>query len=353
ERMAPLATWSSDARWLAHRAHIGAVDDLRLAMLGTFAAGAAPPPPADGEARGRAAAVAVLHAWLQPGPEPASASDSLLRRWSALQAELRAANATIRGCAADAGGREVALQQAARFLHLGAPTPELQAARGLAATDGVTLAAPATAARTAFALAPTFFADVPAVCRDLPRPRLPAGDLEDLAALPAPQRLVELCREDTPLAVALRVRFASACAQALVSALAAGPLGDDGSRALRELADPFVLREAERVLAGGRERELLAVWRGDLPMPTSLARLATRALDDRVTLAKALRGRRDPSIAPVLATLLEDAATEVRHVAAEALQAAFGDRVPYDPTWPQSQRHEAAQRLRSLHNRTP
>jgi hypothetical protein len=354
ERVAPVATWPAPARWLAHRAHVGSVADLQLATLGTFAGDKQVPAPADEHACGRAAVVAVLHAWLQPGPEAAAATDSVLRRWSALQAELHAANAKIRACAADAGGRDVALQQVARFLHLGAPTPELQAARGLAGADGITLATPATAARAAFALSPTFFLELPAVCRDLPRPRSLAGDLEDLARLPTAARLGELCREATPLAVALRARFPSACARALVEALVAAPLDDESARALRELADPFVLAEASRVLAPARrERELLAIWRGDLPVPPSLVRLTTGALDDRVVLAKALRGRRDPSIAPVLAVLLEDDVAEVRRHAAEALLHAFGDRVAYDPDWPQSQRHEAAERLRSLHNRTP
>ncbi|MFY9343986.1 MAG: hypothetical protein WAT39_15965, partial [Planctomycetota bacterium] len=61
----------------------------------------------------------------------------------------------------------------------------------------------------------------------------------------------------------------------------------------------------------------------------------------------------DPSCHQALADLLVAGEPDVRGRAAEALPAAAGGRVPYDPDWPHSARAEAAQRLRSLHNRAP
>ena len=88
-------------------------------------------------------------------------------------------------------------------------------------------------------------------------------------------------------------------------------------------------------------------------MPHEIEQMASGSADDRRTLAAALRGRRDPSCFGALANLLEADEVEVRELAAVALVYACGDRVPYDPNWLQSARHEAAQRLRSLHNRAP
>jgi len=172
--------------------------------------------------------------------------------------------------------------------------------------------------------------------------------------VPPPERLRQSCVGDGPKAVALRVRFPSACARALLEALAAGPLAPDASLALRELADPFVLAEAGRVLLpGAREGELLALWRVDLPMPAALSDWSARGPAARRALAAALRGRRDASCLPVLADLLVADEPEVRRLAGEALQQALGERVPYDAEGPESERRRAAERLRSLHNRAP
>lgn len=355
DRVVPLADWGSAARWLAHEAHLGSTADLQRALLGTLPAA----PPAGAVAAtgvGRAAALAVLHAWLQPNPEPAAVGGApgLLARWTAVQAELRAAAAKLRALPDDATGRAAAQALAARFLHLGAPRPELQAALGLPTADGVTLCAPAAASRRALALDPTFFRTPPAVCATLPMPVAEAGELEDLAWLPAPARLVEVASGDEPLAVALRARFPSRCARAFVAALAEAPLPPAASQALRELADPFVLREAAMVLVPrGRVRELLGLWRGDLAMPAELELLVRSGHEDRRALAAALRSRRDATCHAVLADLLEAPERDVRQLAAQALEQLLPARIPYDPDGPQSARHEAAQRLRSLHNRHP
>jgi hypothetical protein len=230
----------------------------------------------------------------------------------------------------------------------------LQAALGLPTPDGVTLRAPVLASRCAVAIDPTFFANTPAVCASLPVPRSLVSALEDFADLPPAPRLAALASGDEPLAVALRARFPSRCARALVAELAAAPLAPAPSQALRELADAFVLREAEAVLAPhDRVRELFAYWRGDLPIPAALAALARGGPDDRRMLAKALRSRREPSCRSALADLLEAPELEVRQLAAEGLRSQLADRIPYDPDGPQSARHEAAERLRSLHNRAP
>ncbi len=347
--------WGDDARWRAHEAHLGDGDDVHRALLGTLPAAA----PADVDPRApaaagshRAAVLDVVRAWLVPAAG-APAGDSVLARWTTAQAELRAACARIRAFADDADGRAAAAALAARFLHVGAPRPELQAALGLPLADGTTLAAGAAASRRAHAIDPTFFAASPAVCATLPMPTQRTGPLEDLASLPDRARLAELAGGDDPFAVALRARFPSRCARALVEALANGPLDAAASQALRELADAFVLREAAAVLGPrGRVRELLSAWRGDLPMPP-LEALARGDVDDRRTLAAALRSRRDASCLPVLATLLDDDALEVRTLAGNALAQLLPERVPYDPAGPRAAHHEAAQRVRALHNRTP
>jgi hypothetical protein len=55
----------------------------------------------------------------------------------------------------------------------------------------------------------------------------------------------------------------------------------------------------------------------------------------------------------MLAELLVAPALEVRRAAAASLAASAGDSVPYDPEWPPTRLIEAADLLRSLHNRRP
>ena len=125
--------------------------------------------------------------------------------------------------------------------------------------------------------------------------------------------------------------------------------------ALRELSDPFVLREAATVLVSrGRWHELLSLWRADLPMPNALKDVARNGSQaDQKQLASALQGRRDPSCYGAIADLLESESLEIRLLAGEALHLAIGDRVLFDARWPRSRRLDAATRLRGLHNRKP
>mgnify|MGYP001264527959 CR=1 FL=1 len=158
----------------------------------------------------------------------------------------------------DAAGRAEAQAIAARFLPRGAPAPWLQAALGLAGDDGVTLREPGLASRCAYAMDPSFFVVPATVFSALPLPNRRSGDLEDIFRLDDGERLVRRCVGSGPQAVALRARFASRCARSLIADLLQRPLGDDESMALRELSDPFVLREAATVLVSrGRWHELL------------------------------------------------------------------------------------------------
>lgn len=342
------APWPDDVRWLAHRAHLDGVDDLVAACAGALdrvALAAAAP---------RAVDAASLLRDACRGADGTLARGSLLPLWRAQQDALAAAVARVRALPGDDAGRAEAASVAARFLPIGAPRAELQAALGLVGSDGVPLVEPARAARRAAAIAPTLFAGAPAALAVLPRPTTAIGPLEDLAALPGPARLAALAAGDEPLAVALRARFPSPCARAFVAALAAGPLPPAALQALRELADPFVLREAAAVLApAGRLRELLGLWRGGLPMPAALTALAHGDGDDQRALAVALAGRREPSCAPALAELLCADEPAALALAATALEQLFPGAVAFDPAAPLSERRAAADRVRSLHNRAP
>ena len=355
-------SWSEDARWIAHGAHLGDLVDVQRACLGTLRPVVVPAASSVDEARngvegerGRLAALAVLHDHL----EPAAAVDvplegSVLSGWTALQAGLRAAAARLHALGTDAAAHAAGQAVAATFLPVGAPTAMLQAALGLPAADGVSLRDPSAASLRAHAIDPTFFSQTPPVFANLPLPRQRMGELEDVAQLPAAARLREWCAADTPRAVALRARFGSRCARVLVQALGAAPLSAAESQALRELVDPFVLREAGCVLRRrGAVRELLALWRGDLPMPTALNDLLRGAVEDRRALAAALPGRRDAGTYGVLADLLVAPEHELRSLAGAALRQIAGDRVPYDPDWPSSALNQAADRWRALHNRNP
>jgi len=348
---------SDDRRWIAHRARLGDVGDVQRALLGVVRA---PPAAAAGAGAGSTPRaerrlVAVWREWLAPVPAPeAPETGSVLLQWIARTADVRAAVRTIAELGATAADQARAQAIAAGFLHVGAPAAYLQAALGLPDANGVPLLAAERAALCAHALDPTLFAAAPPVFTDLPRPKATRGDLEDLAYLPAGERLAELCSADTALAVALRARFASQCARALVEALARGPLPPEQVQALREIADPFVLAEAARVLVRRAALpELLAIWRADLPMPASLGASARGGVAERRVLAAALGGRRDAASWRTLVDLLVAPEVEVRRAAAASLRASVGDGVAYDPEWSGSALNEAADRLRSLHNRKP
>jgi hypothetical protein len=177
--------------------------------------------------------------------------------------------------------------------------------------------------------------------------------LEDLAALPPDESLGDLCTGDQPLAVALRARFPSDCARALVHRWQQGPLPAPASDALRELADPFVIEAAAAALGRTRRCELLALWRFDLPLPGCLAELAQGELEERRLLAEALPCRRDRPSLLSLARLLADPDRAVRLPAAAALLRSLGDKIAYDPDWPEVRLQQAADQVRTLHNRAP
>ncbi len=358
--------WPEAARWQSHRAHLGDAADVNLARLITVDAAAAAvwavsefdALPAVG-AVDRGEVLASLVRLQQPPTDGSTPSppvaDGLFATWSRTEAQTRRLVATIRNLNGDAEGmasaRARAQALAATSLPRGAPRAELQAALGLPGADGLPLLEPSAAALRAQAIDPTLFESIPLIFADLPRPKSGTGDLEDLARLPAPERLAELASGTGKFAVALRARFPTDCARALLMRLQVGPLGDDASAALRELADPFVLAEAGRIVGTpARRAELLAWWRGDLAMPAALSPLVVEA---PLRLAAALPRRRDARALAALADLLLADDVEVRVAAAAALRDGPGAAIAYDPQGPAEQRIDAASRLRSLHNRAP
>lgn len=365
-------SWPELARWQAHEAHLGAASDLQRTWLGTVIAELEPSDPASASATdsgatsgpnpapdsvsgadsGRRATLRVLHACLRPAPAMEPARSSQFLWWVDVRSRVRAAERTLRA-AAVADGQRVR-PATLPFLPLGSPSALLQAALALPDDDDVRFASPDVAALAAFAIDPTVFTNRPPVFAELPLPRRETGDLEELAGLPAPERLRELCSDTGAFATALRVRFPSACARALVAGLAAGPLPENQQATLRRLADPFVLAMAGEALAGrDAVGELLGLWRGDLAMPRALAAMVRAPQKERMTLAAALAGRRDALAVGTLADLLQDEAVDVRVVAAGSLRATAGDRIAYDPKWSRSKRFLAAERVRALHNRAP
>jgi hypothetical protein len=341
-------------RWTFHEAHVGNRADVERAFVGALDPAAvrrlAEPEPG---ARGRRAVIEVLAGAIATPPAPVpAAEDSVSLRWALLRSEVAAAAQRIERLGDDAAARSEAQRIAASLLAVGAPAAPLQAALGLEDQDGVRLCDPALATRRAHAIDPTFVLERPRVLAAMPLPRHDRGALEDLHVLPEPSRLVRLASGEDPLARALRIRFPSACASAFVLLLEHGPLDAAAAQALRELADPFVLGEAARVLLPhDRARELLAFWRLGLPMPAGLGDALMATPEDRRLLAAALFGRRDAGSLDAVAALLVADDLEVRHLAAAALRQAVGDLVPYDPEGPLSSWRDAAQRLRSLHNR--
>lgn len=348
--------WPDAARWRAHAAHLGSAADLQRACLGTVSArlGATGDPVVGGT--GRAAVLDVLRRDLEPLPPLADdGEDSVLLSWTRRQAGLRALRRELEAADGGAAAQARAHSAALRYLPCGAPAAFLQAALGLPDEAGTRLMEPAAASLAAQAMDPTFFQEPwAAVFGCLPLPREATGALEDLADLPPPERLAGRCAGDSPLAKALRARFPSPCAHALVQSLAVGPLPAAGLQALRELADPFVLDAAARALAGrGAVRELLGLWRLDLPLPEVLRELSAATAEDRRLVLEALPGRRDPGSVQLLAEALCDGELPLRRAAARALSATFGDKVAYDPEWPRTRLLTAAEQVRKLHHRTP
>jgi hypothetical protein len=349
------ATWPTSARWLAHQAHLGAASDLSLALVGRVApwlAGRAadlhhaPIAPAGAA---REIAMAALAECLVLEDPPVDVGASQFAWWRRTDAELRLAVARLREL--DAARATHAAAIAAPWLPIGAPRAELQAALGLPGADGEPLADPAAAALRAHALDPTCRNRLPKPFASLPLVKQPVGDLEDLAELPPPERLAVIAVGRTPRAVALRARFGSAVAQGLVAQLAERPLQGDEFEALRELADPFVLREAAAVLAPrGRLAELVGYWRSDVPLIGALRDLAER---EPLPLLASLARRTDPACRGLLAEWMVDGAVEVRRAVARALVAGPYGRLAYDPEGSPEARKDAAARLRAWHDRGP
>ena len=75
--------------------------------------------------------------------------------------------------------------------------------------------------------------------------------------------------------------------------------------------------------------------------------------EERRLLAAAVGGRRDHGSLTALADLLVAPDPDLRRIAARSLRASLGDLVPYDPDGEPSELNAAADRVRSLHNRTP
>lgn len=409
-------TWPSAALWLAHRAHLGGPADLLRACLGRvrpLAGGGGPPSEAgngnplagvglagragsgrdpsgnefaeaghaERRAPSRASAtrfgadapagsdqeraeyarsrnLAVLGELLQPVlrsglDQPERRARSLFAHWQALQSEMRLAVRRLRAMAGP-GAAGLAQAEAARFLPIGAPQAELQAALGLPDAQNQHLLPPGAASRRAHAIDPTWGGDPATVFVGLPVPVSSTGALEDLAVLPRSAALVAICQGDDDRAVALRARFRSACAEALVEALAAGPLPPRAAAALRELVDPFVIERIGAVCAArGAAAELLGYWRGDLALPAAAEALWAGANEDRCRLLAAAAGRRDPGALGLLARGMLAESLEVRRCAAAAVALCEPVGVDFDPEGTVEHRKAAAERWLSLHNRRP
>lgn len=348
------ADWPARARWLAYKAGCGEAGDLAAAQLGELAPWLAKRAPRDGVAgggpgeRGRSAALAVLAECLRTEDRPPPTGCSLYGWRQRQAAALRTAVTALLELDATRATRASAL--AARFLPMGAPRAELQAALGLPAADGAPLLDPAQAALRAFAIDPTVTWRLPAPFAGLPRSTAAVGELEDLGYLPPAERLAVIAVGSSPRAVALRARFAAEVAHALVLQLAAGPLSPDGVEALRELADPWLLGEIAAALGGERLAEALVFWRSDLPMPSAFLPLLASAPS---ALAAALARRTDAASRAALAELLLAPTREVRSAAAQSLRAGPMAAVGYDPDGPEEARKDAAARVRSWHDRGP
>ena len=197
--------------------------------------------------------------------------------------------------------------------------------------------------------------DAPAVLRSvlagLPR----YSPLQDLAMLPESSRLVELSVGDEPLAVGLRARFGAFVAAALVEAWAERALSPSERAALRQLADPFVLTMAARTLQRrGALVEVLSIFRPGLPTPSVLLELLAKGEAERRALMVALaEDRRDVNTYEGLARGICDPEMSVRLAAGAALFRSVGDRIAYDPAWPEDRRRQVAQAVQELKQRHP
>lgn len=281
--------------------------------------------------------------------------DSCLLRKELWQARIRKVEVDLAAC--DPKSVATVANMAAlamRFAHLGSPAAALQAALSLPDQHGERVRDVARAAEMALAIDPCFAESAPPVLVGIFEGVARFSPLFDLHRLPRPLVLAERCVGDNSFAVALRCRFRSACAHALVALWAAAPLPAAQLAVMRELADPFVLTQAATLLALRNARaEVLLAFPIDQEVPQGIAELVHGTSLERSQLMEALAYHTGPRAFDLLAQGLEDEVRSVRVSAGRALNRVAAGKVPYDPDWQESARQDAAARLRRLHNRTP
>lgn len=386
---ARLLATSPAARWRFHAAGVGSIEDVRDALLGRLSGGGCTPTDADlaragvdesaptrsdvvraiegvfGDRAGELARLR-LDAWSGDSAREQRAHEDLRRHVMArpesvlLRSELLTLHVrnADRAIAAldpedDAAVHEVSVL-AARFFHVGSPSPSLQAALALPDSRGQRVREPRAAARAALALDAGFGDDAPRALRAV-LAGLPAHTpLADVGRLPVGDRLAELAIGDGPFAIALRRRFASRCAEALVGVFAEAEPPLAAQSALRELADPFVLETAlAAARARGAEAEVVRLWRNDLPACAAIRSIASGSSAARQAVLIAAAGRTDPSVLELVARALDDEDEQVRTQAAAALFRSLGERIVYDPAWPAERRRAAARELLDFAQRNP
>jgi hypothetical protein len=296
-----------EPRWRLHEAGLGSGVDFADALLGVVVPGAPGSPGrpgADGASHAAAANARTLAEALRLPPDTmpawrlqAQVGDASARQRAVeclqraararparvlvarelVHAERRIAAAAIAAVDPnDAGQVAAAAALAARWQQRAGDSAVLQAALALPDRRGGRAREPSAAGMVALALDPGLQRDAPAVLRPIVAGLPPQSPLADFAVLPEPSRLADLAAGDGPLAIALRARFPSRCAQALVAAWRHAPLPGPALAALAELADAFVLANAAHALAQrGAGGELLLVWREDLPATPAVANLAS------------------------------------------------------------------------------
>ena len=288
-------------------------------------------------------------------PEVLLQPDSVLLRAELWRSRLTKVEADLAACdPTDAKAVAALASLVVRFAHIGCPSPALQAALALPDARGERVREPHRAAELALALDPGYAQNAPPLLAPIVAEAAPFSPLLDLHRLPRGAALAARCEGDDALAVALRCRFPSACAEALIAAWAEGPLPAGCLAVLRELADPFVLSMAAEALAGrGARAEVLRAWPVDLPVPGGVAELAQGSAPERSQLMEALAYHQDPRAIDLLAAGLRDAERPVRAAAGAALARVAQGKIAFDPDWSQSTRQDAAAKLRALHNRAP
>ncbi len=209
------------------------------------------------------------------------------------------------------------------------------------------------AMRTALALDPTIFdqwamlrverAPEPGVVHD--------GPFAAIALLPEGRDLVRRAVEPGAVGVAFRARFRVKVGYACLGLLATAPLVKEHGATFRAVLDPAFLTFAViavRAREGDVVREILPLWRRDLPIPEGLDALLREGPDKRSALASALSGRKGRPELALLGRLLMDTDLAVRRVASVTLFRTLGDAVTYDPESSEAERREAVEQLKRV-----